>query len=392
MITRVMRVIRNPRKFLVASVGWVVVLATLCVVPHRWCGREADAWFRGERELHERLARGVERWVREDLDQDDFATGDDRFNGEWLFATYMMAGMGFGQTAQEHPDLLEPHVELMSLCIDRLLTPKAASFDTAAWNDSALQSLDGGDHHGAYLGYMNLLLSYHRLLDPQSEHAELNDRVTATLLRRLEASPTMLLQTYPGETYPVDNSAAIGSIGLHAQATGADHGEFLKAWAARCRSDYIDAGSGLLYQAVDSFEGTPRDHPRGSGTGLAVYFLSFADRDLSRELFAAMQEELSGGVLGFGAMREYPSHVRGGWGDVDSGPVLLGYSVSATGFAFAGCRMYGDADRFRSMYSTAYLFGAPVDVDDRRTHLTGGPIGDALLFALWTAQPAKGKE
>jgi hypothetical protein len=74
-------------------------------------------------------------------------------------------------------------------------------------------------------------------------------------------------------------------------------------------------------------------------------------------------------------------------GDVDSGPVILDVSVSATGFALASARAFGHRDAFERLYRTTELFGAPASSGGRLHFLTGGPIGNALLFALLTSGP-----
>lgn len=367
------------------GVGLLLFLVGVWTVPHWWCGREGGAWHSGDAELQSRLARGLERWIAGDLSRADFATGSALFNGEWLYGAYMMAGMGFGQTALEHPEWRERHAALMRRCIDRLISPEVRAFDREAWGHDPLDTLDGDEAHGAYLGYLNLLLSLHRRLDPASPRAPLNDRITEALARRIERSPTLLLESYPGQTFPVDNAAAIGSIGLYDRATGADHRALIGRWAARCREAWVDRGTGLLYQAVDPATAAPADRPRGSGTGLAVYFLSYADPALSRELFEAFRRELAGTLLGFGVVREYPSSAAAGRGDIDSGPIVLGYGLTATGLALAGSRIHGDPALFSRVYATAYLFGAPYDRGDRREFVTGGPLGNALMFALLTA-------
>ncbi len=61
--------------------------------------------------------------------------------------------------------------------------------------------------------------------------------------------------------------------------------------------------------------------------------------------------------------------------------------MSVTGFSIALARVHGDRDAFEGLYATAALFGGPVD-DDGLHYALGGPIGDALLFALTTALPA----
>ena len=141
----------------------------------------------------------------------------------------------------------------------------------------------------------------------------------------------------------------------------------------------------MLYQALDPETGDSVDQPRASGTLFAAYFLSFVDPALSRELFEAVRRNQVRSFAGFGAIREYPSGTPGETGDVDSGPIILGLSSSGTAFALAGSRQNGDPETFTALYRTLYLFGAPQPVGDRDTFLIGGPLGNALFFALLTA-------
>src|SRR5205814_8827897 len=114
---------------------------------------------------------------------------------------------------------------------------------------AAGQAAAAEPHHAAYLGYLNLLLGLERRLDPASRHAPLNDRVTAALARRLENSPHLVLQSYPGEVYPVDNAAVAASIALHDRVAGSDHAVLLRRWSENARAALRDPASGLLFQA-----------------------------------------------------------------------------------------------------------------------------------------------
>jgi len=261
-----------------------------------------------------------------------------------------------------------------------MIAPEVRAFDREAWmGDDPLIDLDGERDHGSYLGYLDLLLSLERLLDPGNEHARLNDRVTSALARRLERSATGLLESYPGEVFPVDNTAAIAAIALHDRALGRnDHLGLIVHFTEQLRRSWRDAKTGLLRQTM------PAGEPRGSGTALAAYFHSWADPALSAELLDATKRELHGTVLGFGAIRESPRAVSGP-SDVDSGPIVAGFGVSATGFALGGSRANGDRDLFRSLFATTELFGAPASSAGTRRFATGGAIGNAILFAMLTA-------
>lgn len=365
-----------------------VLMLGVLTIPHWWCMRDADKWYRGDPSLQRALAQGVERLIRDGVNLSDFNTGIDQFNGEWLFGTYLMAGFGFGQLALAGNADTARMSSLMEMCIERMLDSDIRSFDRNAWNSDPVEALGSTEDHAAYLGYFNLLLGFHRLVNPDSKYGELNDRITGHLSSRLKASPTGLLETYPGEVYPVDNCAVIGSIGLHARIMKMPQPGVVIDAVDLFRRKYIDPESGLLIQAVSPVTGAPFDDPRASGTSLGLYLLSFADEVIARDLYSGLQRSVVRRFLGFGAVREYPAHLLNGDGDIDSGPIVLGYGLSATGFSIAGSRMFEDKETFRRLVGSAYLAGAPLHRDDLE-FVTGGPLGNAILLAMLTAGPGK---
>src|SRR5438034_270793 len=105
------------------------------LVPHRLFAGDARALWRGDAEAQQALAGAVEETVTRAPGRHDFHTGSSVIDGEWLFATYMMAGMGFGQTALEHPEWRAHHVALMRKCIERILSREVRAFEVAEWGD-----------------------------------------------------------------------------------------------------------------------------------------------------------------------------------------------------------------------------------------------------------------
>jgi hypothetical protein len=372
-----------PRFFACILLFVVVTLS----IPWRWSARHARRWYNHDRKLELRLAHGVAHWVQGDgLNREHFNTGADLFDGEWLFGSYLMAGIGFGQLALLHPDQTPEAQAIMERCVARILDDDVRSFDSASWKNDPIETLDSlEDHHAAYLGYFNVLLGLLRLHAPENPYAELHDRITTSLVRRLEHSDIMLLQTYPDEIYPVDNCAVMGSIGLHARATGTDHQALISRWVANCRKHYIDDETGLLYQAICHPTGIPVDFPRGSGTALGSFFINFADTGLSADLTEAMRQNLFGTVMGFGGMREYMPDAAFPRVDIDSGPILFEYGLSATGFALSGAGTHRDYRTFRRLFATAWGAGAPMRKGDQLNFVTGASLGDAILFAMLTA-------
>lgn len=342
----------------------------------------ARALYESDLEAQQTLSRGMDRWVATDLAEGDFGTGSARFDGEWLFMTRMMGVLGYGQLAIEHPELAPVHAERMNHAVDALISERSRAFDREAWGYDPLSDLGSSRAHVGYLGYLALALAMTRFVDPETRHSALEQEVVDHLVACFEASSTGVLATYPNEAYPIDNTSFVGALAVHDRVTGQDHGALIARLVGGLATRYRDPHSGLLYQSVDPDDGAPLDLPRGSGTGLAAYFLSFADADLSRLLYESMRAELLVQTLGFGTTREYPSG-HAGFGDIDSGPVLFGQGVSATGFTLALARVHADRDTFEATYATASFFGGRVGGH----YAMGGPLGDALLFAFCTALP-----
>jgi hypothetical protein len=223
-----------------------------------------------------------------------------------------------------------------------------------------------------------------RMVDPSTPLGPLHDRITRQLADRLAASPTGLIETYPGEAWPPDVAAVAGSIGLHARATGDDRSALLTSWARRFEA-CARHPSGYLIQRMASGGCRPLDGPRGSGTAVAAYFLTFARPELAQRLFASLLGEGRVSLGGFGGVREHLPGQSGTW-DVNAGPEVFGISTGATGFALGAARAHRDRRFFTELYRTAHLFGVPTMATGGTRFAVGGVLGNALLLAMLTAR------
>ncbi len=347
-----------------------------------WQGHHNAGLYRGSLAAQQAHADAVAAWAEGNAGAQAHSPGSAFFDAEWTFGTCTMVVMGLGQVSLEHPELRDRYMPAMESCLDWLMLPESRAFGTQKWGSDGLDGLEGPPGH-AYLGYLNLALGMHRLLQPESRYAATHDALTAMLAAGL-ALPVHRFQTYPQESYPCDQAMAAGSVGLHARATGADRGALLTDWSQRYREAAVDPETGWLFQRLDSRDGSAGDDPRGSGTALSSYALLYADPALSAELYAALAARGLGAPLGLGVIREYPPGIHG-WGDIDSGPVILGYGVSATGFSLGGARAHGDERAYTSIARTATAFGLPAPRRGGRWFLTGGAIGNAIMLAMLTA-------
>lgn len=376
---------RGVRWAVAIVVAVVVAVAVVGTVPRWWCGRDADEWFLGESGRVRALAEEMVAFEAED-DRWRAGGGRDRVVGMWGLLAHQMTALGLAQVSLAHPEWAARYGPVVTRAATKSLLPQLRFEFTDAWHGrDGLAELDSMDGH-AYLSYPALALGMARLVDPAfpPDLAARHDALIAALERRLLASPTGLLDTFPGEAYPTDVAAVAAAIAVHGRVTGADHTAVLTHWAERVRAVQIDRPTGLVIQRM-GIDGRPHDAPRASGTGLAAYFAGFADRSLAEELAKGLfgQERT---VLGFGAIDEYGDGYSGP-GDMDSGTLILGISVSATGFALAPARAFGHRDLFTRLFRTTDLFGLPLQSGDRKRFATGGAIGNALLLAFLTSGP-----
>jgi len=347
-------------------------------------GCAGGALFDGDASAQEALADHVAAAViAQPAGAPFYKTGDARFEGQSALAVYQMTILGLGQIVLEHPEKRDAYLPAIRAAADRLVDPATITYAARVYGQHAAVRMDAGEGH-AYAGYINLALGMLRVVDPETKHAKLHDRLSEALRTRLFHAPNGLIETYPGETWPPDVAVVAGSIGLHAKATGLDLTTEMNTWAERFERCSVHA-SGYLIQRVRTGTCTPVDAPRGSGTAIASYAIGFAHPGLSRRLHDALVKSGRITIFGLGGLREYAEGFSGK-GDTNAGPILLGASVGATGFGLGAARMNGDRDLYVDLYRSAHLFGVPVGTSDGTSFALGGALGNALLLAMLTAR------
>ncbi len=185
----------------------------------------------------------------------------------------------------------------------------------------------------------------------------------------LTASPTGMVTSYPGRTWPCDNVVAMAAV-------AAVEGRQQPAWAASVQR-FADPATGLLPHEVDT-AGRPLEGPRGSSQTIIQTFWPRVTTDGSYDSYTAAFVTRELGLVG---VREHP-HGDGSPGDVDSGPLVAGVSLRASAVGLAAARANGDARLADTLDREADLLGLPLDWHGTRSYALGLlPVGDA--FVAW---------
>lgn len=313
-----------------------------------------------------------------------------RMNPEWGLFTLAFTTYALANLAQRQPDLRSEAAATIGRAIEVALTdPIRQPFEPQVPVEYAQRSLPSSV---LYLGHLNLMLGCHRQLVPDSPYCHLHDSLSAALHERYQQEPSGNLASYPHQRWVPDNTVALASLALHSQLTGSSYASAGRHWVATAKAHLLDSKTGLLVSQVDA-QGRPTEQPRGSMLGWSIWFMARFDSAFARQQYQRYQAAHSTNLGVLRLYREQPSDYSTGAGDVDSGPLILGYGIPATAFAFADAVALGDwrnAQRLRrviSLGSREIRNGDELRYGVRVVDLGVNPLSEALL--LWADVPGR---
>ena len=265
----------------------------------------------------------------------------------------------------------------------------------AVRTDSARASFVREMHppYGAFYSSWSLyaLAVYARALGPGSLEPELIrtlEQEGDRFAEALAASPTPFLHSYPNQSWPADTSVGIAALAIHDQVLPSRYGEAVERWVERARA-HLEPTLGALAHGASPADGSPWGGVRGSSLALMSRVLVDADLVFAREQYRILRDSFVDRRAGFPGIREYPHGVSGA-GDVDSGPLLLGFSGPAVVVGAGAAAAHGDTALAAALRGTIEVVGLPVQFGGSRRYGAGlVPIGDAFIAWAWSsaAQP-----
>ncbi|WP_410871071.1 hypothetical protein [Nocardia sp. A7] len=313
-------------------------------------------------------------FVRDALDEGSATAAQELFPEGYVFSN-VLYGLAWVQAAHTDPRLhdaalRESHWALARLESDEgkaIFSPRSQpSFGVffAGWTNwlrGAILSLDDTD-----------TAAVQRFSTHSSEIAQ-----------AFAAAETPFLQAYPGQAWPVDSTVAIASLRLHDKLFGAKYTAVIDRWLEQAKSR-LDPTTGLLPHQVSPSDGSLMTGARATSQTVIHRFLPEIDPAFAKSQYARYRDQFLAYPAGFGpALREYPKGVDGS-GDVDSGPLIAGISLSATVVAQGAARVNGDRELASAIGAEGELLGLPVTLPGSKRYAFGlMPIGDA--FVVWSS-------
>ena len=190
------------------------------------------------------------------------------------------------------------------------------------------------------------LTSYENLTHSGKYIAFLKDQCD-TLAEDLDASPYGILYDYPGECYPIDVFAAVAWIKKADRVTGADHSAFFARELRAFQGKRLDK-HGLIPWLVDPETGAKlQADSRGI---INTHILTFAPDlypEAAEKWYKIFEEQFwQKKWYGEGWREFYRDTPNSNWTfDIDSGPIIGGFSPAGNAFGFAAAERNGRIDQ-----------------------------------------------
>ena len=125
----------------------------------------------------------------------------------------------------------------------------------------------------------------------------------------------------------------MASLKLHSTNTGSNYETVCIKWIDFAKAHYLDKKTGVLFSTIDPESGKALEEPRGSMLGWSIMFIYQFDSDYAVKLYKNYKKHFSKNYLVFRVFKERYKNNKTNIGDIDSGPLVLGFSIPANEFA-----------------------------------------------------------
>jgi hypothetical protein len=207
-------------------------------------------------------------------------------------------------------------------------------------------------YHGYYLEHLNTVLGCYALAGG-AEHAQLHRAVSKHLVEISLEEQNAHARLIPNVKmrWCADQAAIINSLWLYDKVSGENlHTEPAELWR-RYMEDSCRHVTGLFQTEVMNCKRYSKQ-PRGCSTAYLVHYSNSFAPALAKEQWGLFKHHMLSKVVGFTGFREYLKSFKGRM-TPDSGPIIGGLGVAASGLAMKTAAYVGDADTYETLLKSA---------------------------------------
>jgi hypothetical protein len=342
--------------------------------------------YRAEFRYLKEVFRGI------DLDGPAVMTDGWTYNipeAEWPFMSFCYFGYACVNLAENDPEIREEALDEVHFVIEALQTPRLSGFIAHHFGPpfGREEFTPSVFVHGHFL---SVVMRY-REVSGDDSYDKLVHRIAAALIESFSESRQGVLPSYPDMWWLSDNFVAMSALARYHNAFGKDISGLKDKLVESVKAHYLDGETGLFCTYIQPAGHKVLQGPRGVSVMYGLHFIRDFDEKFATGQYALAKRHFIRTGLGFGAVREFPKE-QDGTADVDSGPVILGFGPSASGFAIAAAARMKDDEVFQSLLRASVWAGMPVFEGNKLRYQTMPPVGQAVILFGKTLKMPSHKE
>ena len=313
----------------------------------------------------------------------------EQFQGEWALYSCSMYSAALVNIAKIYPETRDDALPVIDSLITAVMSPEMRRYDTLRWGEDPLESLDGDESHISYISHLAWMISGYKAIGGDGRYDKMYHRLCSTMNRRLLASSTLNLETYPSEyIYVPDNLVAYVALSNYSHQYGGKYWSTVYNWMEMMGKECVDEKTGLIPSLMD---GEVRHNwlpVKGSYSALNCYYLTFIDEEFARDQYGKLKAHFLQKHPVAGMKEYYDRRCLLGM-DIDAGPILFNLSPTGTAFSVGPVTYFKDEDVRTRFLRTAELAGSTVSFKGKRHYLLANValVGEAIMLAMRTAVP-----
>jgi len=234
-------------------------------------------------------------------------------------------------------------------------------------------------NYGYYLEHLNLILNCYQTINGDG-YLTLNERITLHLKDQSEKQNNLHAPLLPHVRmrWSADQALIINSIrGFDRNNGTTHHNDLADAWVSTMHSDYRHS-TGLFQTEVMNCKSYSKE-PRGCALAYLIYYMHDFAPEPAKFQWDLFKRHMKVTKLGLSGFREYLPEYQGRW-TPDSGPIIAGLGVAASGLALKTAAKLNDRSTYESLARVANPLLSICHATDRIPFLNiVGKLGSDLL-------------
>ncbi|MDB2685645.1 hypothetical protein N9Y42_00340 [Mariniblastus sp.] len=295
---------------------------------------------------------------------------------EGFFFCHALHGLTWVEAAQRDPSLIAPAVENAKLAY--------ANLESQEGKENFPSNLPP-DHGAFYSAWKVHLLAGIVTLEAQNDSGDFANDL-AELKKQCDAWKDLLdrssepfFESYHSSVWPCDTFPAIHAMKTCDRITGQDtYQSTIDQWLDDAKA-MLDPTTGLIPHS-NLADGNQTGQGRATSQMIILRLLPDIDEEFARQQYTVFREQFLTSFAGIPCLFEYANGQGSSVGDVDTGPLIFGRSLSATVFMIGVAQIYEDQPVADAIATAGEAVGLPWTWSDEKRYVGGVlPIGDIMV-------------